>query len=55
MEIEKLNRQPWRPVGGVRAAVFERIETCYNRRRRHRSLSPSNTKANTTTDTRSPT
>ncbi|MEX2253706.1 MAG: integrase core domain-containing protein, partial [Thermoleophilaceae bacterium] len=38
MKIEKLNRQPWRSVEDVRAAVFEWIETWYNRRRRHSSL-----------------
>jgi len=38
MKIEKLNRQPWRSVENVRAAVFEWIETWYNRRRRHSSL-----------------
>ena len=31
MKIEKLNRQPWRSVEDVRAAVFEWIETWYNR------------------------
>jgi transposase InsO family protein len=58
MKIEKLNRQPWRSVEDVRAAIFEWIETWYNRRRRHSSLgylSPSSTRASTTTDTRSPT
>jgi putative transposase len=38
MKIEKLNRQPWRSVEDVRAAVVEWIETWYNRRRRHSSL-----------------
>lgn len=38
MKIEKLNRQPWRSVEDVRAAVFEWAETWYNRRRRHSSL-----------------
>jgi putative transposase len=38
MKIEKLNRQPWRSVDEVRAAVFEWIESWYNRRRRHSSL-----------------
>jgi transposase InsO family protein len=38
MKIEKLNRQSWRSVEDVRAAVFEWIETWYNRRRRHSSL-----------------
>ena len=38
MKIEKLNRQPWRSVEDVRAALFEWIETWYNRRRRHSSL-----------------
>lgn len=38
MKIEKLNRQPWRSVENVRAAVFAWIETWYNRRRRHSSL-----------------
>jgi putative transposase len=38
MKIEKLNRQPWRSVEDIRAAVFEWIETWYNRRRRHSSL-----------------
>lgn len=38
MKIERLNRQPWRSVADVRAAVFEWIETWYNRRRRHSSL-----------------
>ena len=38
MKIEKLNRQPWRSVEDVRAAVFEWIETWYNRRRRHSAL-----------------
>jgi putative transposase len=38
MKIEKLNRQPWRSVEDLRAAVFEWIETWYNRRRRHSSL-----------------
>jgi transposase InsO family protein len=33
MKIEKLNRQPWRSVEDVRAAVFEWIGT-----RRHSSL-----------------
>ena len=32
MKIEKLNRQPWRSVEDVRAAVFEWIETWYSRR-----------------------
>ena len=32
-----LDRQPWRSVEDVRA-VFEWIETWYNRRRRHSSL-----------------
>jgi putative transposase len=38
MKIERLNRQPWRSVEDVRAAVFAWIETWYNRRRRHSSL-----------------
>jgi len=38
MKIEKLNRQPWRSVEDVRAAVFEWIEAWYNRRRRHSGL-----------------
>ena len=38
MKIEKLDRQPWRSVGDVRAAVFDWIERWYNRRRRHSSL-----------------
>jgi putative transposase len=38
MKIEKLTRQPWRSVEGVRAAVFDWSETWYNRRRRHSSL-----------------
>jgi transposase InsO family protein len=38
MRIEKLNRQPWRSVEDVRAAVFHWIESWYNRRRRHSSL-----------------
>ncbi len=38
MKIEKLNRQSWRSVEDVRAAVFEWIESWYNRRRRHSSL-----------------
>jgi putative transposase len=38
MKIEKLNRQAWRSVEDVRAAVFEWIEAWYNRRRRHSSL-----------------
>jgi putative transposase len=38
MKIEKLNRQPRRSVEDVRAAVFEWIETWYNRRRRHSAL-----------------
>jgi putative transposase len=38
MKIEKLDRQAWRSVEDVRAAVFEWIETWYNRRRRHSSL-----------------
>jgi putative transposase len=38
MKIEKLNRQQWRSVEDLRAAVFERIESWYNRRRRHSSL-----------------
>jgi putative transposase len=38
MKIEKLNRQSWRSIEDVRAAVFEWIETWYNRRRRHSSL-----------------
>lgn len=38
MKIEKLDRQSWRSVEDVRAAVFEWIETWYNRRRRHSSL-----------------
>jgi putative transposase len=32
MKIEKLNRQPWRSIEDVRAAVFEWIESWYNRR-----------------------
>ncbi len=58
MKIEKLNRQAWPSVEDVRAAVFEWIETWYNRRRRHSSLgylSPLEFEANTTTDTQSPT
>ena len=58
MKIEKLNRQPWRSVEDVRAAVFEWIETWYNRRRRHSSLdylSPLEYESQHTTDTRSPT
>ena len=58
MKIERLNRQPWRSIEDVRAAVFESIETWYNRRRRHSSLGsshPWSSRANTTTDTRSPT
>jgi putative transposase len=38
MKIEKLNRQHWRSVEDLRAAVFEWIESWYNRRRRHSSL-----------------
>jgi putative transposase len=38
MKIEKLNRQAWRSVEEIRAAVFEWTETWYNRRRRHSSL-----------------
>jgi putative transposase len=38
MKIEKLDRQSWRSVEDVRAAVFDWIETWYNRRRRHSSL-----------------
>jgi putative transposase len=38
MKIEKLDRQSWRSVEDVRAAVFEWIESWYNRRRRHSSL-----------------
>ena len=38
MKIEKLSRQPWRSIEDLRAAVFEWIETWYNRRRRHSSL-----------------
>lgn len=38
MKIEKLNRQAWRSVEDVRAAVFTWIESWYNRRRRHSSL-----------------
>jgi putative transposase len=38
MKIEKPNRQPWRSVKDVRAAVFAWNETWYNRRRRHSSL-----------------
>jgi len=38
LKIEKLDRQPWRSVEDVRAAVFAWIETWYNRRRRHSSL-----------------
>jgi putative transposase len=38
MKIEKLNPQRWRSVEDVRAAVFEWIETWYNRRRRHSAL-----------------
>jgi putative transposase len=38
LKIERLNRQPWRSVDDVRAAVFEWIEPWYNRRRRHSSL-----------------
>jgi Integrase core domain len=32
MKIERLNRQPWRSIEDVRAAVFEWIESWYNRR-----------------------
>jgi len=38
MKIDELDRQPWRAVEGVRAAVFDWIETWYNRRRRQSSL-----------------
>jgi len=38
MKIERLNRQAWRSVDDVRAAVFDWIERWYNRRRRHSSL-----------------
>jgi putative transposase len=38
LKIERLNRQPWRSIDDVRAAVFEWIEPWYNRRRRHSSL-----------------
>ncbi len=38
MKIEKLDRQSWRCVEDVRAAVFDWIERWYNRRRRHSSL-----------------
>jgi putative transposase len=38
MKIEKLDRQSWRSVEDVRAAVFDWIERWYNRRRRHSSL-----------------
>ncbi|MGH3042545.1 MAG: transposase [Gaiellaceae bacterium] len=38
MKIEKLDRQAWRSVEDVRAAVFAWIETWYNRCRRHSSL-----------------
>ena len=38
MKIEKLDRQSWRSVEDVRAAVFDWIETWYNRRRRHSAL-----------------
>jgi len=38
MKIEKLDRQPWRSAEDVRAAVFDWIETWYNRRRRHSGL-----------------
>jgi putative transposase len=38
MKIEKLNRQAWRSIEEVRAAIFEWIETWYNRRRRHSAL-----------------
>ena len=38
MKIEKLNRQPWRSVEDVRTAVFDWIQTWYNRRRRHSGL-----------------
>ncbi|MEZ5098633.1 MAG: IS3 family transposase [Thermoleophilia bacterium] len=38
MKIEKLNRQAWRSIDDVRHAVFEWIETWYNRRRRHSTL-----------------
>jgi hypothetical protein len=37
MNIEKLNRDAWRPVEDVRA-VFEWIETWYSRWRRHPAL-----------------
>jgi putative transposase len=54
MKIEKLDRQTWRCVEDVRAAVFDWTERWYNRRRRHSSLgylSPLEYEANTTTDT----
>lgn len=38
MKIELLNRQPWRTVEQLRAAVFDWTETWYNPRRRHSSL-----------------
>jgi len=38
MKIEKLNRQAWRSIEDVPGAVFEWIETWYNRRRRHSAL-----------------
>jgi putative transposase len=38
LKSERLNRQAWRSVDDVRAAVFEWIEPWYNRRRRHSSL-----------------
>lgn len=38
LKIEKLDRQPWRSIEDVRAAVFHWTETWYNRRRRHSSL-----------------
>lgn len=38
MKIEKLDRRSWRSVEDVRAAVFDWIETWYNRRRGHSRL-----------------
>jgi putative transposase len=38
MKVEKLDRQRWRSVEDVRAAVFDWVEAWYNRRRRHSSL-----------------
>ena len=38
MKIELLNRQAWKTVEDVAIAVFEWLETWYNRRRRHSAL-----------------